>query len=417
MSPSDRESAPGNLAAALDLGTSRTTCWIGERDREGVRLLAAGRAPSEGVSGGEVVDVVGASGSVRAAIWEAEAQSGLAVEGLTAAVSGAAVSGTVGRAAVPITREGQVVTPADAQRAAERAARTALPQGATTLQVLPHGFLLDGAGPIQDPVGLACAVLEAEVVALSASTFAVENLTRAVREAGRHADSFVAAPAALGTGALTPEERELGALVLDIGAATAEFSAWTGGGLRAAGCVELGGESVTRDVALGLGVSRATAEGLKREAGAAHAASLGEIEAARALSAPSLGGEEPAIFTRLELAEIVEARVEEILLLVRRRLLREVRECELGAGVVLAGGTACLADAAEKAAEVFGVRARAARPRLEGGPGSGLDGPEAALGAGLLLWATEAGLPAGEDLDPRPVRWLAGAVRWLAAGF
>jgi cell division protein FtsA len=276
---------------------------------------------------------------------------------------------------------------------------------------------VDGKDPVSDPTGLAGAVLEAQVLVLSASAFAVENLARAARLAGRHPSSFVVAPAAVGLGAVSAEERALGALVIDLGAGSTGFAAWVQGGLRLCGCIPVGSEHVTRDLAVGLGVSREVAEGLKRRSATAHSASLGADEANEVLRAPSLAGPEPRLFSRGELAEIVEARVEEMLLLVARRVAALDPARDFGAGVVLAGGGARQKGAEEKAREIFGTNARAARPALGGGRGRDLAAPENALAAGLLMWSS-GGAPQRRPARPlRPVSWIANAFRWLAAGF
>ncbi len=418
------QSGLGTLAAALDLGTSRAVCWIAERssaegddDGDGVRVLAAGEVPSEGVRAGEVVDVRAAAGSIVAAVEEAEAQSGLSVEGLAVALAGSGVTGTPRHAAIPVTREGQEITRAEARLVIERAGNLPLLPGTVKLQVLPRSFAVDGAGPMRDPVGLTGAILEAEVLIVSGSAFAAENLARAVRLAGRHLASVVAAPAAMGLAVLSPEERELGAVALDMGAGLTDYAAWKDGELRACGCVPVGGELATRDIAVGLGVAREVAEGLKREAAYAFAEELEGEAASRTLQAPSLGGGEPRSFTRGQLSEIVEARVEEILLLVERRLEGMDPARDFGAGVVLAGGGARLAGIERKCAAVLRAPARIARPELATDLPRDLSGPENALGAGLVRWSLEGAVRHEAGRDRRRACWFANAVRWLAAGF
>jgi cell division protein FtsA len=406
------------LAAALELGTRRTVCWVGESvGDDAVRVLAAGAVPSEGVRAGEVVDVRAAAGCIRAAVDEAERQSGFAVERVCAALAGPTVAGTPSKAAVPITREGQVITPADVRHVLERAGTVTLPVNALRLHILPQSFSVDGLSDVRDPVGLSGAVLEADVVVLSASAFAAENLARATRMADIHLDSLIAAPAAVGLGALNEEERELGALVLDFGSGLTGYSAWCHGQLRACGCLFIGGERITRDIAVGLGTGRDAAEGLKRGSGVARISSLTDEAMQEQLQAPALGGEGPVSFTRRQLTEIIEARVEEILLLAGRRLAGIRASREFGAGAILVGGGARLCALGDMVKQVLRTSPKVGRIRLDGAEAGDLSGPENALGAGLLHWSL-AGAPQHE-LEPtaRPVKWLASAVKWLAAGF
>ncbi|MHC5058924.1 MAG: cell division protein FtsA, partial [Planctomycetota bacterium] len=367
-----------------------------------------GEAPSEGVRAGEVVDVRAAAGAVRAAIEEAEAQSGLAVQGVCAALSGAGVTGTPGRAAEPVTREGQVITPAEVRRALERAGSVALPRGSLKLHILPRAFAVDGAGPVRSPVGLSGAIIEAQVIVVSGSAFAAENLARAVRSAGRQIASLVAAPAALGLGALSDEERELGAVAIDFGAGLTAYAAWKDGGLHACGAIPAGGDLLTRDIAVGLGMGREEAEELKL----GMSGSDGGRQADPPKRAAGVPGPEAA-----GLPEIVDARLEEMLLLVERRLAARDLASAFGAGVALAGAGARVAGLEEKARRVLGVPTRVARPRLAGVDGVDLTAPENALGTGLLRWSFD-GAPRVETRQARwGTGWLASAVRWLAAGF
>jgi cell division protein FtsA len=401
-----KDPAPGGrqartLGAALDLGTARATCWIAERDDDGIRVLGIGEAPSEGVRAGEVVDVRAAAEAVRAAIEEAEAQSGLAVQGVCAALSGAGITGTPGKAAEPVTREGQIITPAEVRRALERAGSIALPRGALKLHILPKAFAVDGAGPVRSPVGLSGAILEAKVIVVSGSAFAAENLSRAVRAAGRQIASVVAAPAAIGLGSLSDEERELGGIAIDFGAGLTAYAAWRHGGLHACGAIPVGGDLLTRDIALGLRVSREDADEIKLD--------MSGRDAADAAEPPECDG--------VDLEEIVDARLEEMLLLVERRLgVRDLANA-FGAGVALAGAGARIAGIEEKARRILGIPARVARPELEGITGVNLSAPENALGAGLLRWSFD-GAPRVETRQARwGTGWFASAFRWLAAGF
>ena len=399
------------LGAALDLGTSRATCWIAERTDDEIRVLGVGEAPSEGVRAGEVVDVRAAAGAVRAAIDEAEAQSGLAVLGVCAALSGAAVTGTPGRAAEPVTREGQVITTAEVRRALERAGSVSLPKGSLKLHILPRAFTVDGAGPVRSPVGLSGAIIEAQVIVISGSAFAAENLARAVRSAGRQIASVVAAPAALGIGALTDEERELGAVAVDLGAGLTAYAAWKDGSLHACGAIPVGGDLLTRDIAMGLGVDREEAERRKLRAS-------GRMARARAPGSMVAGGTDPSEAAEVvEISEITDARVEEMLLLVERRLGGIDRASAFGSGVALAGGGARLAGIEEKARRILRAPARIARPPLVGVSGVDLSVPENALGTGLLRWSFD-GAPQVETRQARwGTGWLASAAKWLAAGF
>ena len=276
---------------------------------------------------------------------------------------------------------------------AERDSRARLDRG-------KRAFAVDGMGPVRSPVGLSGAILEAKVVVVSGSAFAAENLSRAVRAAGRQIASVVAAPAAIGLGSLSDEERELGAITIDFGAGLTAYAAWRNGGLHACGAIPVGGDLLTRDIALGLRVSREDADEIKLD-----------------MSGPDADAAELPECDGVDLEEIVDARLEEVLLLVERRLGVRDLASAFGSGVALAGAGARIAGIEEKARRILGIPARVARPELEGVTGVNLSAPENALGAGLLRWSFD-GAPRVETRQARwGTGWLASTFRWLAAGF
>jgi cell division ATPase FtsA len=179
----------------------------------------------------------------------------------------------------------------------------------------------------------------------------------------------------------------------------------------------VGGDLVTRDIAVGLGVARDVAESLKLENSTAHPPSLTEEGRHRVVRVRSLGDGEPRRTSQTEIGEMVEARVEEILLLVMRRLGGCDPVRDFGAGVVLVGGGARQDGIAAKVRDVLGVRARVSRVEPESELWDGAAGPESALGVGLVLWASGGLVGNGTEVPIGPVRWFTSAVRWLAAGF
>lgn len=393
------------IAAVLDLGTSHTSCWIGDADG----VFGRGEVASEGISRGEVADLRALSACVRAAVTEAERQAGLRVQDVWAAISGSSVEGRIWRSAAPVLSEDQEISHSDVQRLLERAAgvggvcRHGVEK--TVLHVLPRAFWIDGRGPVREPVGLSGALLQAEVVVVDASACVVEDLARAVRLAGYRLEGVVAAPLASGMGALSQEERMLGALVIDIGAGVTNYSMWADGCLLACGCIGIGGELITRDIASGLSVSMETAEELKCSF------SPGRVDGL--LSANPLGGGSPKGFTGQELAEIIEARLEEILRLVLRRIaafdLRQMRS-----GAVVAGGAGGNSIVTSLLKEFTGLDVRVARAQAEE-----LPGPRNTLAAGLLAWATRGISEAKGRTNDRAARWrrFSRAFEWLAVRF
>lgn len=379
-----------------------TTCALAVRIGGGAaQVVGAARVASAGMRKGIVADLKSSARSLaEAAARACRAGGRLPARGIRCdrvwlSVSGEHLRGLSVRAAAQSA--GDVIRRRDLDAALRRAVEAArVPIGREVLHVLPGEFAVDGQEGIASPLGMSARKLQVDAYLVTASGTALDNLERCVESAGLVMEQEVLAGLAAAWAATDARERAAGALVADIGAGTTDFIAFQGGRTRLAGCLAVAGGHVTRDIALGLRVALGEAERLKRE----HAAALARLVPASEIQVSS-GGRVGRWF----LAEIVEARMREILELVRRQL----REARLApALVVLTGGEARLPGAAALAEEVFECPARmgcAARP---GAPDVARD-PAWAVALGIARYAAEqrdVPAPASRGGLGRALRWV-----------
>jgi cell division protein FtsA len=394
---------------ALDIGSAKTCALIGELDDDGgVKFAALGAAESKGWRKGQIVNLDLAVSSIRRAIEEAEALVGVPVESALIGVAGGHVRGVNSRGGITVGARPRDIQREDVRRAIEAARGVTLPEDREVLHVLPQEFFLDAQDNIRDAIGMVGVRLEANVHIVTASGTATQNIVTAVNRAGVRVDDTVLEPLAAAEACLTQDERELGCCLLDIGGGTTEMLAFTGGVVRHTAAVPVGGDHFTNDLAVGLRTPIPEAEKIKRRYACAWRELLDQdfpIEIA------SVGDRPPrTIFARM-LSDIVEARAQELLMLVRDELRRAGLESQVPAGIVLTGGGAHLRGLAELSERIFNLPVRIAVPRGLAGMGEEVSRPEYSAAVGLVLYGARTRRLAGA----RPTGFM-GKLKSMFAG-
>ncbi len=389
---SDEATRPARGAvAALDVGSTQIVCMVGEIRREGrghkarqrLAITGAGTRVARGVKGGVVVDVRAAETAIRLAVEAAERMAGTQVRDVWVNLSGGGLRVETLRATLHLG--GRRVERAHLAAARARALHAFDPGTRMLVQAVPAGFSLDG-GPWQaDPVGLHGDVLAARVNVLTMMRGTLRNLEEVLARSHLRAVGFMAAPVAAAEAVLSDDERELGAVVVDIGAAQSAWAAFAAGMLQAGGALPLGGHHITQDIAAGLHTPVSEAERLKT----LHGSTLpGRVDDGELLSIPVLGEDGPGGWQQVPkatLGEIIRPRMEEILELLRDALTP--LPAMTRQRVVLCGGGSQLLGVRELAEEVLGARVRVGRTGIIAGLPKMLSGPAHAVAAGLLLAA------------------------------
>ena len=378
---------------ALDIGSTKTCALVGEMDDDGgVKFSALGAAESKGWRKGQIVNLDLAVSSIRRAVEEAETIVGVPVESAVIGVAGGHVRGVNSRGGVTVGAKARDIQRDDVRRAIEAARGVTLPEDREVLHVLPQEFFLDGHDNIRDAIGMVGQRLEANVHIVTASGSATQNIVTAVNRAGVRVDDTVLEPFASAEACLTQDERELGACLLDIGGGTTELIAYTGGVVRHSAAIPVGGDHFTNDLAVGLRTPIPEAEKIKRE----HAQACRELLTEDgAIEIASVGDRPPrTIFARM-VAEIVQPRAQELLMLIRDELRRAGLESQIPAGIVLTGGGSHLRGLAELAERVFNLPVRVAVPRGLAEMSEEVSRPEYSTAVGLVLYGARTRRVAG----------------------
>lgn len=357
-----------NLIAGLDVGATKTCAVIGELVSEGrrrpeLRILGVGQAKTAGVRREVVTHIEETTESIRGAMKEAELMAGASVDRVWAGISGDHVAAESSMGVVAVG--GDEITRADLERVHEVARAVALPPDREFLHAIPQEYRVDRQGGIKDPVGMSGTRLEAEVYLVTAAAAASTNLRKAVTRAGYRVQSLVLASLATARAVLTEDEKEVGVVMVEVGASTTEVAAYYEGKIRHIAVLPFGGDTVTNDLVRGLSVPFAEAQRAKEEYAVAFAQLVDPQETVE-LPGPAPG--QTRQVARELIAHIVEQRLDEIFGMVQEELEREGLLDQLGAGIVLTGGTASLRGILEMGGQVF------AAPVRIGVPEEGLSG-------------------------------------------
>ena len=373
----------GPIVVGIDVGTTKIcTLLAREEDPGQIRILGVGIEPSQGIKKGVVVDLGAASQAVSRSIEKAERTSGLEITSALVSLAGAQVSSVTSRGVVGIT--GRMIDQDDVARAVDAARAVAIPHSREVIHVIQRGFNVDGQDGIRMPVGMHGYRLEVETHIITAAEASVENLRQAVGASGVEASQFVLNPLASAEVVLNETERQMGVVVVDIGGGTTDMAIYIDGDVWHTSVLAVGGNHITSDIAHGLRLPMSQAEEIKVQHGSAL---RDEIGAEESFNVKPFGEQEVVQVSRLELSNIIEARVEEIFGLVLQEIKRSGYDGLLPAGVVLTGGSSALPGMRTLASSVLGVPVRIAKPENLVGMVDKLDSPAYSTSVGLLRWA------------------------------
>jgi len=376
----------------IDVGSSKVCTLVGEVNEAGdVRVIGVGLVPSRGIRKGVVVNVAEATAAIAASVEKAERVSGYKIERAYVSLSGVHLSSLNSRGVVGISRREHGITMEDVERALDAARAIAVPYNQEVVHVVPRGYVVDGQSGVRDPLGMHGFRLEVEAHIVTAASTVIQNLVKCVDGAGVEVDELVLAGLAAGNAVLMDTECEMGVVLADIGAGTTDIAVFIDGTVWHTVTLGVGGEYITGDIAIGLRLPPGVAEQVKIQYGQARAAQVSPEE--RFTVSPS-GEESLRVVPRWKLAEIIEARAEEILSMVQQEIKRSGYDGLLPAGVVLCGGTAQLSGVLELGREIFGLPVRVGAPQELHGLVDTISNPAHAVGAGLIRW--------GMAVDTRP---------------
>ncbi|HTW29105.1 MAG TPA: cell division protein FtsA [Acetobacteraceae bacterium] len=370
---------------ALDIGTTKVACLIGRTETDGtLRVLGFGWQKGRGVRQGGITDMEEAERAIRAAVGQAEDMADQRLRAVTVNLSCGQPESRLFNVQWPVG--GRPVHDGDIKRVVQESRSRAYSEGREILHALPITFSADDTSGVADPRGLHCETLTGRVHLLDAASGALRNIDATIARCDLDIAELVASPLAAGLAALVEDERELGAIVVDMGGGTTGIGVFAEGQLVHGALLPVGGEHVTSDLARGLSTTRAAAERLKTLYGNAQGSPDDEREL---LPVPLVGEDEHqyARVPRTMVVNIIKPRLEETFELVRDRLEGAGLGRAAGVRVVLTGGASQLVGAREMAQTILGRPVRSGRPAALRGLPDTATGPAFATAAGLLAWA------------------------------
>ncbi len=384
-----------DMVVGLDIGTSTVAVVIAEVAGNGTpEIIGVGTAPSSGLRRGVVINIEATLRSVVDAIEAAEQMAGREVKRVISGIAGSHISGLNSSGVVAVTGRGREITQADIARVIENARAVSIPMDREILHVIPRNYVIDEQSGIKNPLDMIGVRLEVEVHMITGSVTAAQNLVKCVNRAGFEIENVVFNSIAAAEAVLSQDEKDLGAVLVDIGGGTTNVIVYQDGAPFASFVLPVGGSQVTGDLSIMLRTSSDSAEKIKRETGCAYMALVEENEP---VLVPGVGGRAPIQCTRQQICEIIQPRMREIFSMVRERLDRQRMLDRIAGGLVLTGGGALLPGVVELGQDVFDLGGRIGQPGRYGGLADKYQTPALSTAVGLVLgsWSSAPGEQAG----------------------
>ncbi|MDH3402292.1 MAG: cell division protein FtsA [Acidobacteriota bacterium] len=405
---------PDPYIAAIDIGSSKIGVLIGQRsDDGGLEIVGKGLAPNRGSRKGNVVNVEATVAAIKQAAEEAEVMAGVELARAYVGIAGSDIRSVNSRGMVSVARRDREITQQDVDRVLEAAQAAAIPSDREILHAIVREFIVDEQEGIAEPLGMQGSRLEAAVHLVTGNQTRTRTVLTCINRAGVEAVEMVFEPLATAEAVMTHDEKELGALLMDVGFGTTEYALFTEGEVLVSAVLPIGSSHFTNDVAMVLRTPFAEAEKLKIQ----HGCCLeGLLSAQEGISVPPVAGGAARVVPKLELCEIMQPRAEELFSLIRQDLDRNGAVESLRGGVVLTGGGAQLDGLPELGEQIFNCSVRYGLPQGLGGLVDVISSPSWCTASGLLLY----GLAAEQDgrrarRSPFSVRRMMGSLRSMFA--
>ena len=391
MSKKDEE-----IVVGLDLGTTKVCTVVAERAENGnLSILGVGTSGNLGLKQGMVISIDETVEAIGKSVEEAEGMSGVEIHAVVTGISGGHLRGTNNRAMVGV--RGGEVTADDIGNVLEQVRAVELSRDDEIIHVAPQKYILDARDAISDPVGMAGDRLAVEAHIITGTGTATHNLLNCVQRAGLQVAHMIPQPMASAYAVLSPEELELGVALVDIGGGTTDLTIFLDGSVWHTWVLPMGGNHITKDVSFGLATPLKEAERIKVQFGSALPDQVGEQSH---LEVPGVGGHLPKDVSQRLLAEVIEARMEEIMALVAEEIHRTGFAPRIASGMVITGGGSLLPGAMEIAEATTGLVTRRGVPTGLAGLAELATNPKNATAVGLTRCALSGMVDQGADLSP-----------------
>jgi cell division protein FtsA len=375
----------------LDIGTTKVVCIVGEVGGSGtginaspINIVGFGQAPSLGLRKGVVINIDSTVESIKKAVKEAENMAGIKISSAYVGIAGTHIKSFNSSGVVAV--KDKEITEQDLTRVIDAAKAVMIPQDREVLHVIPQEFIVDDQDGIREPIGMNGVRLEAKVHIVTGAISSAQNLIKCANKAGISVTKLCLQPIASSHAVLSQDEKELGVALVDIGGGTTDIAIFREGALLYTSVLPIGGVHITNDISVGIRASLDAAEKIKLASGCAMASLVKDDET---IEVPAVGEGKPRVVSRKILAEIIEARVEEMYSLIQQEINRSTYGDLLAAGVVLTGGTTLLQGMVELGDFLFEIPLKRGVPIRLGGLKEVVNSPKYSTAVGLLKYGAE----------------------------
>jgi cell division protein FtsA len=367
------------FVVGLDIGTTKVCAVVGEQTKEGsLKVIGIGKKESQSLKNGIVVNMDQMIASIKGAMHQAERMSGNKINEVYVGISGNHIKTLSSSSVVAV--KNKEISVSDVKRVIDGAKTVIASPERYILHIIPQEFIVDGQEGIKDPLGIMGMRLEAKVYIITGLMVCVQNIIKSCQESDLKVKDIILESIASSRAVLYPEEIELGVALIDIGGKTTNIAIFNNGSIRYASSLNIGGAYITNDIALGLRTSLKNAERIKLRYGCAYPSLIEEEE----IEIQDIGKDSSRSVSQHLLTEIVEARVEEICLMIKKEL-KKTEGHTLGAGLVITGGSSQLIGFSEIAEEIFAMPVRIGNPYNISGLKEAIDNPSYSTAAGLVM--------------------------------
>lgn len=370
----------GDLIVSIDIGTSKVCAMVGRVSKNSqLDIIGKGLVQCSGIKKGMIVDIESTAASIRSAIEEAESSANLKVGSAYVNIHGMHVSVINNKSWTGISNSNREITQKDMDSVLYSVRDIDIPDDRQLIDVIPRQFIIDGYDEIIDPVGMVGTRLEVDADVIAGKITSVQNIIKSVERANIRIDGIVAEAFATGEIVLTPDEKDMGVIMLDIGGGVTDISVFQGKRLIFYDSIPVGGDHITNDIAIGLRISNIEAEKIKREF---ELALTSLIKNDQEITVLDINENKRKNVKVSEAVEIIEARVYEIFSLCRNQIQKSGFSKNLNGGIVLTGGGISYVDGNKQLAqEVFEMPVRVASVNQQG-----ISKPEYMAAAGIIRY-------------------------------
>jgi len=366
--------AKHNILCGIDVGSSNVRTIIAQiiPSEEKPRIIGVETTPSFGVRKGIIVDIEETLNSINDSVEKAERTAGVSINQAVVSIGGNHITSQDSKGVIAVGKADGEVMEEDIERVIEAAQAISIPPNKEIIHIIPRNYTLDEQKNIKDPLGMNGVRLEVNALVIEGFSPYIKNLTKCFEQAKINIENFALSSLAASRSTLTKRQKELGVALIDIGGGTTSVAVFEEDDLLATFVIPVGGMHITNDIAIGLRTSIDVAEKVKLEFGNARPK---EISKKEDINLAEIDSSEEGIVSRYHVAEIIEARLEEIFNLVNKELKTIGKDRLLPAGAVLTGGTAKLPGAIDLAKKVLGLPAQTGFPIPLGGLVDKVDEP------------------------------------------